>query len=106
MVVGDGKPFIAALITIDTETIGNWASKHGKPTDLETLCTDKDLIAEIQTAVDDANTAVSKAEGIKKFTILPTDWTQENGELSLKLSLRRHIVMKKHEADVESLYSK
>ncbi len=106
MVVGDGKPFIAALITIDTETIGSWASKHGKPTDLETLSSDKDLIAEIQTAVDDANTAVSKAEGIKKFTILSTDWTQENGELSLKLSLRRHVVMKKHEADVEALYSK
>jgi long-chain acyl-CoA synthetase len=106
MVVGDGKPFIAALITIDTETIGSWASKHGKSTDLESLAGDKDLIAEIQTAVDDANTAVSKAEGIKKFTILPTDWTQENGELSLKLSLRRHIVMKKHEADVEALYSK
>ncbi|GAB2584212.1 AMP-dependent synthetase/ligase [Kribbella endophytica] len=106
MVVGDGKPFIAALITIDTETIGSWASKHGKSTDLETLSTDKDLIAEIQTAVDDANTAVSKAEGIKKFTILSTDWTQENGELSLKLSLRRHIVMKKHEADVEALYTK
>ncbi|MGC4944172.1 AMP-dependent synthetase/ligase [Kribbella sp. DT2] len=106
MVVGDGKPFIAALITIDTETIGSWASKHGKPGDLESLSTDKDLIAEIQTAVDDANTAVSKAEGIKKFTILPTDWTQENGELSLKLSLRRHVVMKKHEADVEALYSK
>ncbi|ONI69792.1 long-chain fatty acid--CoA ligase [Kribbella sp. ALI-6-A] len=105
MVVGDGKPYIAALITIDPETIGNWADKHGKPRDVETLCTDKDLIAEIQTAVDEANTAVSKAEGIKKFTILPTDWTQENGELSLKLSLRRHVVMEKHEADVEALYA-
>jgi long-chain acyl-CoA synthetase len=106
MVVGDGKPFIAALITIDPETIGNWADKHGKPRDVETLCTDKDLIAEIQTAVDEANTTVSKAEGIKKFTILPTDWTQENGELSLKLSLRRHVVMEKHAADVEALYAK
>jgi long-chain acyl-CoA synthetase len=106
MVVGDGKPFIAALVTIDPETIGNWADKHGKPRDVETLCTDKDLIAEIQTAVDEANTTVSKAEGIKKFTILPTDWTQENGELSLKLSLRRHVVMEKHAADVEALYTK
>ncbi|ADB31881.1 AMP-dependent synthetase and ligase [Kribbella flavida DSM 17836] len=105
MVVGDGKPFIAALITIDPETIGSWADKHGKPHDLKTLAEDPDLIAEFQTAVDDANTAVSKAEGIKKFTVLPTDWTQENGELSLKLSLRRHIVMKKHEADVEALYA-
>jgi long-chain acyl-CoA synthetase len=106
MVVGDGKPFIAALVTIDPETIGAWASKHGKSTDMSALATDKDLIAEIQLAVDDANTTVSKAEAIKKFTILENDWTQENGELSLKLSLRRHIVMKNHEADVEALYQK
>ncbi|MEV8372324.1 AMP-dependent synthetase/ligase [Kribbella sp. NPDC056861] len=106
MVVGDGKPFIAALVTIDPETIGAWATKHGKPNEMSSLATDKDLIAEIQTAIDEANTAVSKAEGIKKFSILEDDWTQEKGELSLKLSLRRHIVMKKHEADVEALYRK
>ncbi|TWD83413.1 long-chain acyl-CoA synthetase [Kribbella amoyensis] len=106
MVVGDGKPFIAALVTLDPETIPAWATQHGKPTDLQALVDDKDLLAEIQKAIDEANTAVSKAEGIKKFTVLPTDWTQENGELSLKLSLRRHIVMKKHEADVEALYAK
>jgi long-chain acyl-CoA synthetase len=106
MVVGDGKPFIAALVTIDPETIGAWAKSHGKSADIPSLVHDPDLIAEVQTAIDDANSAVSKAEGIKKFAILPTDWTQENGELSLKLSLRRHIVMKKHEADVEALYAK
>ncbi|GAA1605821.1 long-chain fatty acid--CoA ligase [Kribbella sancticallisti] len=106
MVVGDGKPYIAALVTIDPETIGAWASKHGKSSEMSSLATDKDLIAEIQTAIDDANTAVSKAEAIKRFTILENDWTQENGELSLKLSLRRHIVMEKHESDVEALYDK
>ncbi|MEU0096277.1 AMP-dependent synthetase/ligase [Kribbella sp. NPDC006257] len=106
MVVGDGKPFIAALVTIDPETIVAWAKSHDKPTDVPSLVDDKDLIAEIQKAVDDANNAVSKAEGIKKFTILPTDWTQESGELSLKLSLRRHIVMEKHQTDVEALYTK
>ncbi|HET6296777.1 MAG TPA: AMP-dependent synthetase/ligase [Kribbella sp.] len=106
MVVGDGKPFIAALITIDPETIGPWAERNGKANDMSLLVDDKDLIAEVQSAVDDANTAVSKAEGIKKFAILPDDWTQEKGELSLKLSLRRHIVMKNHEADVEALYKK
>jgi long-chain acyl-CoA synthetase len=104
MVVGDGKPFIAALITIDPETIGTWAEKHGKSGDIASLVDDKDLIAEVQTAVDDANSAVSKAEGIKKFAILPTDWTQQNGELSLKLSLRRHVVMKNYAEDVETLY--
>jgi long-chain acyl-CoA synthetase len=106
MVVGDGKPFIAALVTIDPETIVPWATARDKPTDVPYLVDDADLIAEIQKAVDEANGSVSKAEGIKKFSILPTDWTQENGELSLKLSLRRHIVMKNHESDVEALYAK
>ncbi|TCC66046.1 long-chain fatty acid--CoA ligase [Kribbella pittospori] len=106
MVVGDGKPFIAALITIDPETIVPWATERGKPTDVASLTADEDLIAEIQKAVDEANGSVSKAEGIKKFHILETDWTQESGELSLKLSLRRHIVMKNHESDVEALYTK
>jgi long-chain acyl-CoA synthetase len=104
MVVGDGKPFIAALVTLDAETIGAWADSHGKPADLPALVDDPDLIAEVQTAVDDANTAVSRAEQIKKFTILTTDWTQENGELSLKLSLRRHVVMKSYADAVAALY--
>ncbi|MGY4769553.1 AMP-dependent synthetase/ligase [Kribbella sp. CWNU-51] len=106
MVVGDGKPFIAALITIDPENVVPWATERGKPTDVASLTDDADLIAEIQKAVTEANGSVSHAEQIKKFSILPTDWTQESGELSLKLSLRRHIVMKNHEADVEALYAK
>ncbi|MFD7158494.1 AMP-dependent synthetase/ligase [Kribbella sp. NPDC059898] len=106
MVVGDGKPFIAALITIDPETIVGWATERGKPTDVASLTKDPDLIAEIQKAIDAANASVSHAEAIKKFSILPIDWTQESGELSLKLSLRRHIVMKNHTADVEALYAK
>ncbi|MFC6156486.1 AMP-dependent synthetase/ligase [Kribbella jiaozuonensis] len=106
MVVGDGKPFIAALITIDPENIVPWATERGKPTDPAALTQDADLIAEIQKAIDEANASVSHAEAIKKFSILPTDWTQETGELSLKLSLRRHIVMEKHGTDVEALYTK
>ena len=106
MVVGDGKPFIAALITIDPENVVPWATERGKPTDVASLTDDADLIAEIQKAVTEANGSVSHAEEIKKFSILQTDWTQESGELSLKLSLRRHIVMKNHEADVEALYAK
>lgn len=106
MVVGDGKPFIAALITIDPENIVPWATERGKSTDPAALTQDADLIAEVQKAVDEANASVSHAEAIKKFSILPIDWTQETGELSLKLSLRRHIVMEKHGTDVEALYVK
>ncbi|GAA2790385.1 AMP-dependent synthetase/ligase [Kribbella solani] len=106
MVVGDGKPFIAALITIDPETVVPWATERGKPTDVASLTKDPDLLAEVQKAIDEANNSVSHAEAIKKFAVLPTDWTQESGELSLKLSLRRHVVMKNHEPDVEALYAK
>ncbi|MEV5962578.1 AMP-binding protein [Kribbella sp. NPDC051952] len=106
MVVGDGKPFIAALITLDAENVVPWATERGKPTEIAELTEDPDLIAEIQKAVNEANDSVSHAESIKKFSILATDWTQESGELSLKLSLRRHIVMKNHESDVEALYAK
>ena len=106
MVVGDGKPFIAALVTIDPETVGAWASEHGKPSDVPSLTDDPDLRAEVQRAIDDANSAVSKAEAIRKFAILPNDWTQDNGELSLKLSLRRHVVMKNHATDITALYTR
>ena len=106
MVVGDGKPFVAALVTIDTETIGAWAGQRGKSDKVEDLVDDEDLIAEVQKAVDEANDAVSKAESIRKFTILPNDWTQDSGELSLKLSLRRHVVVENHAADIEALYTK
>jgi long-chain acyl-CoA synthetase len=106
MVVGDAKPFIAALVTIDPETIVPWATARDKATDVPSLVSDADLIAEVQKAVDEANSTVSKAEAIKKFVILPNDWTQETDELSLKLSLRRHIVMRNHQADVEALYAK
>jgi long-chain acyl-CoA synthetase len=106
MVVGDGKPFIAALVTIDPETVGVWASEHGKPSDVPSLTDDPDLRAEVQRAIDDANSAVSKAEAIRKFAILPNDWTQANGELSLKLSLRRHVVMKNQATDINALYTR
>ena len=106
MVVGDGKPFIAALVTIDPETVGVWASEHGKPSDVPSLTDDPDLRAEVQRAIDDANSAVSKAEAIRKFAILPNDWTQANGELSLKLSLRRHVVMKNQATDITALYTR
>jgi long-chain acyl-CoA synthetase len=107
MVVGDAKPYIAALITVDSEAFGPWAKRHGKPTDatIETLRDDPDLIAAVQEAVDDANKAVSRAESIRKFRILSGDFTQESGQLTVKLGIRRSVLMKDFAADVEALYS-
>ncbi len=78
LVVGDQQPFIAALVTIDPETFPSWLEEHGKPADtpVKDMVDDPDLRAEIQSAIDDANKAVSKAESIRKFTILADDWTE------------------------------
>ena len=105
MVVGDQQPFIACLVTLDPEAIGPWASAHGKSGDVAALATDPELLAEIQAGVDDANKAVSKAEAIRKFTVLPVDWTEEGGQLTPSLKLKRSVVMKEFAADVDALYA-
>ncbi len=105
MVVGDGKPFIAALVTLDSEVLGPWAAGHGKADDLAALATDPDLRAEIQRAVDNANSLVSKAESIRKFAILPVDWTEAAGQITPTLKLKRAVVMSDFHDDVEALYN-
>jgi long-chain acyl-CoA synthetase len=107
MVVGDGKPFIGALITIDPETFGPWKEQHGKPAGatIADLKADPDLIASVQHAVDDANKAVSRPESIRKFRILDTDFTQEAGHLSAKLGLKRAVLTKEFAGEIEALYS-
>jgi len=107
MVVGDGRPFVGVLITLDAETFGPWKARHGKPagataTDLRD---DPDLNAEIQAAVDDANKAVSRAESIRKFRILDGDFTQEQGQLSVKLGIKRAVLAKEFAGDIEALYT-
>jgi long-chain acyl-CoA synthetase len=105
MVVGDQQPFIAALVTIDAEAVAPWATAKGKSTDVASLVDDPDLVAAVQGAVDEANKAVSKAEAIRKFTILPIDWTEEGGQLTPSLKLKRAVVMKEFGADVDALYA-
>ena len=107
MVVGDGRPFVGVLVTIDPETFGPWKARNGKPADatVADLRDDPDLNAEIQAAVDDANKAVSRAESIRKFRILDRDFTQEEGHLSAKLGIKRAVLAKEFESDIEALYS-
>ncbi|MCA0328399.1 MAG: AMP-dependent synthetase/ligase [Actinobacteria bacterium] len=106
MVVGDNKPFIAALITLDQEALPSWVAQKGKDPSLTPaqLADDPDLLAELQAAVDEANKAVSQAESIRKFTVLGVDWTEAGGQLTPSMKLRRGIVMKEFEQDVEALY--
>ena len=107
MVVGDNKPFIAALVTIDPEMIKGWIATNKKDgASIETLRNDPDLLAVIQTAVDEANKAVSKAESIRKFTILAEDFTIAGGQLTAKLSVKRHVVAQQYAAEIEALFTK
>ena len=104
MVVGDGQPFIAALVTIDPESFPAWATAHGKSGSIADHVDDPDLRAEIEAAVEEANKAVSKAEAIRKFTILPEDWTEDGGQLTPSLKLKRNVVMREFRDEVSSLY--
>ncbi|MBV9140207.1 MAG: AMP-binding protein [Pseudonocardiales bacterium] len=106
MVVGDKQPFVAALITLDAEALPAWRAEHGKPAGkgAADLIGDEDLHAEVQRAVDDANKTVSRAEAIRKFQILPVDFTEEGGQLTPTLKPKRAVVAKEFAAEIEALY--
>ncbi len=104
VVVGDGQPFIAALVTIDLETLPAWAEQHGTSGDVADLVDDPGLRAEIEKAVEEANKAVSKAESIRRFAIVPAAWTEEGGQLTPSLKLKRSVVLREHRDDVDALY--
>jgi long-chain acyl-CoA synthetase len=107
MVVGDNKPFIAALVTLDVEAVPAWLEQNDRPADtsLADLAQDPQILAEVQGAVDEANKAVSNAEAIKKFKILSVDWTEEGGQLTPSLKLKRNVVMGEFGDEVEGLYA-
>jgi long-chain acyl-CoA synthetase len=108
MVVGDKRPFIGVLITLDEEALPGWSRAHGKPENATAadLVDDPDLRAELQKAVDEANKAVSHAESIRKFVILPVDFTEENGALTPSLKVKRNVVLDRFGDDVENLYTR
>ncbi|MDH6678180.1 long-chain acyl-CoA synthetase [Rhodococcus sp. LBL1] len=108
IVVGDQKPFIGALITIDAEALPAWNERNGKPagTTVAELLSDPDLTAEIDEAIAEANKLVSHAEAIKKYRILPVDFTEETGELTPTLKLKRNVVHESFANDIEQIYSK
>ena len=108
MVVGDAKPFIGALITIDPEAFEGWKQRNSKPAGASVgdLVNDPDLIAEVDAAVKQANLAVSHAESIRKFRILPVDFTEDTGELTPTLKVKRKVVAEKFAHDIEAIYAK
>jgi long-chain acyl-CoA synthetase len=107
MVVGDGAPFVGCLITLDPDGAAQWLERAGRPVDtpLAELATDPEIRAELQRGVDQANAAVSKAESIRAFAVLPVEWTVEGGELTPSLKLKRSVVRKEFAGDIERLYT-
>ncbi|WP_296195042.1 long-chain fatty acid--CoA ligase [uncultured Microbacterium sp.] len=107
VVVGDQRPFIGALVTLDPEMLPAWLKNNGADPNLplEKAVALPAVRAEVQKAVDLANEAVSRAESIRKFEILPTEWTEASGHLTPKLSIKRHEIMKDFASEVEELYT-
>jgi long-chain acyl-CoA synthetase len=106
MVVGDNQPFIGALVTIDQEAFPTWRSAHGKSGEVADLAEDPELRAEIDAAVTEANKAVSAAEAIKKFRILPVDFTEDGGQLTPTLKLKRAVVAKEFAHEIDAIYTR
>jgi long-chain acyl-CoA synthetase len=106
MVIGDTRPFISALVTLDEEFLPRWAEQHGRPAGtVAQLRDDADLLAEIQQAVDYGNAAVSRAEAVKSFRILATQFTENSGHLTPSLKLKRNVVLEDFANEIEAIYN-
>ncbi|WP_248001619.1 AMP-dependent synthetase/ligase [Streptomyces sp. RPA4-5] len=105
LVIGDNRPYITALITLEPDGLAHWRQMNKKQ-DLppERLVRDERLLADIQRAVDDANELVSRAESIRRFAVLPVDFTEESGHLTPSLKLRRAAVVRDFAKDIAALY--
>ncbi|MET9386154.1 AMP-dependent synthetase/ligase [Streptomyces sp. NPDC002928] len=105
MLLGDGRPYITALFTLDQDGITHWRQMHGKhPVPPELLIGDEELAAVLQRAVDEANKLVSRPESIRRFAILPVDFTEEAGHLTPSMKLRREAILRDFSREVEGLY--
>jgi long-chain acyl-CoA synthetase len=107
IVVGDQKPFIGALITLDPEMLPVWLNNSGEDAGMsvEEAAKHPLVLAEVQRAIDAANETVSRAESIRKFTILPIELTEASGHLTPKLSIKRNIILEDFAVQIEAMYA-
>jgi long-chain acyl-CoA synthetase len=106
-VVGDKRSYIAALVVLDGESAPGWAKANGLPfKDLPSFAREPRVVAEIQKAVDDTNQHVAQVEKIKRFVVLPTEWTVDSEELTPTLKLKRRVIHQKYAEEIEDLYTK
>lgn len=107
VVVGDQRQFISALVTLDPEMLPAWLRTHGESPDLtlEQAANSPAVQAEVQRQIDEANALVSRAESIRKFRVLGTEWTEASGHLTPKLSIKRQAILKDFASEIDALYS-
>ncbi|MFS2281599.1 long-chain fatty acid--CoA ligase [Microbacterium sp. OR21] len=106
VVLGDQKPFISALVTLDSEMLPTWLANNGLPADmsLSEASRNQAVRDEVQRAIDRANKTVSRAESIRKFTILPVEWTEASGHLTPKMSIKRNVILEDFADAVAEIY--
>ena len=107
MVVGDAKPFVAAIVTLDAETLPAWLAAHGLPRTLDVAAAAREekVRAHIQAAVDRANATVSRAEGIREFRILDRDFSQDEGHMTPSLKMKRAAILRDFQKEIEDIYA-
>ncbi|MFZ4159680.1 AMP-dependent synthetase/ligase [Streptomyces griseoincarnatus] len=106
LVVGDNRPFVAAVVTLDPETVAHWLSVRGMPagTPMSEVVRDPRMHADVQKAVDYANEAVSRAESIRKFVVVEGEFTEENGLLTPSLKVKRKAAQEAYAKEIAALY--
>jgi long-chain acyl-CoA synthetase len=105
VVVGDRKPYLVALVTLDPEEAAAYAKEHGLPEDPEQLASNPEVKAALDAHVEKINQNFARVEQVKKIAILPHDLSQESGELTPTLKVKRAVVAAKHESEIEQLYA-
>ncbi|HEY5943268.1 MAG TPA: long-chain fatty acid--CoA ligase [Solirubrobacterales bacterium] len=105
VVVGDRRPYLVALVTLEPEEAVKYAQENGLPEDLAQLAANSDIKASIEAHVEKINQDFARVEQVKKIAILPEDLSQENGELTPTLKVKRAVVAQKHEGAIEQLYA-
>jgi long-chain acyl-CoA synthetase len=105
VVVGDNRPYLTALLTIDADAAAEWGSHQGRSLDLEALTEDHDLRAELSKAIERVNVTHSHAEGIRRWRVLPRDLTVSGGELTPTLKVKRNVVMERWADVIDEMYT-
>ena len=104
--IGDRRKYLSALIVLDGDMAPAWAERQGMAfTDMASFSQLPAIQAEVQKAVDEANENVARVEQIKRFTVLPNEWTPETEELTPTLKLKRRVIHERYEGEIESLYT-